>query len=141
MRHFFLVVRVPGEVNNLLVPVALSASHVAFNSIRLEPTWMVLGQSAGVAAAMVVAAGGGAEHAGVRGVDITRLRDRLRALGQLLEPLPAPTPPSPSPPPGPFHGWGCNHTAGTCALAKHACPLGPNNCYELVSECEHACHT
>lgn len=39
-----------------------------------------------------------------------------------------------SPPPKPFHGWACNRTAGTCALA-----LGPNNCYELASECEHAC--
>merc|ERR1719276_119395 len=35
-----------GEASNLLVPVALSASHVAFNSIRMEPTWMILGQSA-----------------------------------------------------------------------------------------------
>lgn len=33
-----------GEVDNLLVPVALSASHVAFNAIRMEPTWMILGQ-------------------------------------------------------------------------------------------------
>ncbi len=41
-----------GECDNLLVPVALSCTHVAFSSIRVEPTWMILGQSAGVAAAL-----------------------------------------------------------------------------------------
>ena len=40
------------ECVNLLVPVCLSSTHVAFSSIRVEPTWMMLGQSAGVAAAM-----------------------------------------------------------------------------------------
>ena len=39
------------ECVNLLVPVCLSSSHVALSSIRVEPTWMMLGQSAGVAAA------------------------------------------------------------------------------------------
>ena len=40
------------ECVNLLVPVCLSSSHVALSSIRVEPTWMMLGQSVGVAAAM-----------------------------------------------------------------------------------------
>ncbi|MEP6673380.1 MAG: FAD-dependent oxidoreductase, partial [Chthoniobacter sp.] len=40
------------ECTNLLVPVALSCTHVAYCSIRVEPTWMILGQSAGVAAAL-----------------------------------------------------------------------------------------
>ena len=81
-----------GEVDNLLVPVALSASHVAFNSIRLEPTWMILGQSAGVAAAMAAAAAASStagKRASVRGVNVATLRRRLRELGQLLEPLPS----------------------------------------------------
>lgn len=44
------------EVENLLVPVAISASHVGWGSIRLEPVWMQLGESAGFAAALAVKA-------------------------------------------------------------------------------------
>lgn len=44
----------PAEVDNLLVPVALSASHVGWGSIRLEPVWMQAGESAGFAAALAV---------------------------------------------------------------------------------------
>lgn len=42
------------EVNNLLVPVCLSASHIAFGSIRMEPVFMVLAQSAAVAACLAI---------------------------------------------------------------------------------------
>ncbi|MBE7495891.1 MAG: FAD-dependent oxidoreductase [Verrucomicrobiaceae bacterium] len=42
------------EVENLLVPVAISASHVGWGSIRLEPVWMQLGESAGFAAALAM---------------------------------------------------------------------------------------
>lgn len=42
------------ECENLLVPVCLSASHIAFGSIRMEPVFMVLGQSAGVAASLAI---------------------------------------------------------------------------------------
>lgn len=42
------------EVDNLLVPVCLSASHIAFGSIRMEPVFMVLGQSAAVAACIAI---------------------------------------------------------------------------------------
>lgn len=44
----------PQELDNLLVPVALSASHVGWGSIRLEPVWMQAGESAGFAAALAV---------------------------------------------------------------------------------------
>ena len=48
---------VPQHVDGLLVPVGLSATHVAFSSIRMDPTWTVLGQAAGIAAAMSARSG------------------------------------------------------------------------------------
>jgi len=42
------------EATNLLVPVCLSASHIAFGSIRMEPVFMVLGQSASIAASLAI---------------------------------------------------------------------------------------
>jgi len=47
----------PKKVEGLLVPVALSATHVAYSSIRMDPTWMAMGQSAGIAAAMAAKGG------------------------------------------------------------------------------------
>ena len=40
------------ECTNLLVPVCLSATHIAFGSIRMEPVFMVLGQTAAIAACL-----------------------------------------------------------------------------------------
>jgi FAD dependent oxidoreductase len=42
------------ECKNLLVPVCLSATHIAFGSIRMEPVFMVLGQSAAIAASLAI---------------------------------------------------------------------------------------
>ncbi|WP_262697068.1 FAD-dependent oxidoreductase [Chitinophaga alhagiae] len=42
------------ECGNLLVPVCLSASHIAFGAIRMEPMFMVLGQSSAIAAALAI---------------------------------------------------------------------------------------
>ena len=69
-----------GEITNLLVPVALSASHIAYGSIRMEPVFMVLGQSAATAAALAIDAG-----VPVQDVDYPALRERLLADGQALE--------------------------------------------------------
>ena len=69
-----------GECSNLLVPVCASASHVAFCTIRLEPTWMHLGEAAGIAAAMAAKSG-----KSVQAVDVQSLQDRLLKVGIPLE--------------------------------------------------------
>jgi len=68
------------ECVNLLVPVCVSASHIAMTSIRMEPVWMILGESAGVAAAMAVR-----EKVPVQKVEYTDLREKLLNLNQRLE--------------------------------------------------------
>ncbi|MEX2399326.1 MAG: FAD-dependent oxidoreductase [Rhodothermales bacterium] len=67
------------EVTNLLVPVALSSSHIAYGSIRMEPVFMILGQSAATAASMAIDAG-----IAVQEVDYQVLRERLLEDGQVL---------------------------------------------------------
>lgn len=69
-----------GQAENLLVPVAVSASHIAYGSIRMEPVFMVLGQSAATAAALAI---DGA--LAVQDVPYARLRERLLRDGQVLE--------------------------------------------------------
>ena len=72
---------VPGvECENLLVPVCLSSSHIAYGSIRMEPVFMILGQSAATAAATAIDDG-----VPVQRVDYGHLRERLRAEGQKLD--------------------------------------------------------
>ena len=61
-----------GECANLLVPVCLSSSHMAFGSIRMEPVFFALGQVAGTAAAQAIDA-----KCAVQDVDYAKLRKRL----------------------------------------------------------------
>jgi len=68
-----------GDCGNLLVPVALSATHTAFGSIRMEPVFMVLGESAATAAALAAA-----DSRAVQDVAYPELAARLRADGQIL---------------------------------------------------------
>src|SRR4051812_47516745 len=65
---------------NLLVPVCLSASHVAFGSLRMEPTLMVLGHAAGTAAAESARRG-----CAVQDVEVAALQLLLRDEGQVLQ--------------------------------------------------------
>ncbi len=67
------------ECTNLLVPVCLSASHIAFGSIRMEPVFMVLGESAATAAALALDAG-----VDVQDVEYGELARRLSFAGQIL---------------------------------------------------------
>jgi len=68
------------ECGNLLVPVCLAASHIAYGSIRMEPVFMVLGQSAATAAALALRDG-----CDVQAIDYRSLRERLLADGQVLD--------------------------------------------------------
>ena len=68
------------ECTNLLVPVCVSSSHIAYGSIRMEPVFMILGQSAATAAVMAID-----ENITVQAVDYSKLRARLLADGQVLE--------------------------------------------------------
>jgi hypothetical protein len=63
---------VPRQVEGLLVPVAASATHIGFSTLRMEPCWMALGQAAGVAAALCVRDGGTP-----RGVSRAKLQGEL----------------------------------------------------------------
>ena len=65
---------------NLLVPVCLSASHIAYGSIRMEPVFMVLGQSAATAAALAIE-----QSSAVQEVDYPALREKLLKDKQVLE--------------------------------------------------------
>jgi hypothetical protein len=68
------------ECTNLLVPVCLSSSHIAYGSIRMEPVFMVLGQSAALAACQALDA-----RQTVQEIEYSTLRKKLLDAGQVLE--------------------------------------------------------
>lgn len=74
-----------GECENLFSPICVSASHVAHGSIRMEPVFMTLSQSAAIAAGLALD-----RNVGVQQVEYPLLRERLIAAKQIL--LPPPTP-------------------------------------------------
>lgn len=71
----------PQECTNLIVPVCVSSSHIAYGSIRMEPVFMILGQSAATAATLAIDA-----NSPVQKVEYAALRERLLADGQVLSP-------------------------------------------------------
>jgi hypothetical protein len=62
------------------VPVAMSSSHIAYGSVRMEPVFLILGQSAGTAAALALD-----DKVDVQALSYDKLRKRLIADGQVLE--------------------------------------------------------
>ena len=74
------IVPEPEQCDNLIVPVALSCTHVGISSLRIEGTWMIIGQSAGVAAALTAF-----KDATVQELPYPKLRERLLAQKQILE--------------------------------------------------------
>jgi hypothetical protein len=80
------------ECENLLVPVCCSASHIAMTSVRMEPVWMMLGESAGLAASLAVKS-----SSPVQEIDQKNFAAHLLKLGQKLDrpsTIPKPTLPS-----------------------------------------------
>jgi hypothetical protein len=87
-----------GQLLNVLAAVPVSASHVVYTSLRMEPTWMIMGHAAGLAAAMAAlnsSWGGGIDrssvllpssHANVHEVDVPTLQRTLVEQGQLITP-------------------------------------------------------
>jgi hypothetical protein len=68
------------QCENLCVPVCLAASHIAYGSIRMEPVFMILGQSSATAAVLAIDA-----KTPVQKIDYPTLRARLETDGQILE--------------------------------------------------------
>jgi hypothetical protein len=68
------------ECENLLVPICLSSSHIAYGSIRMEPVFMVLGQSSAAAASEAID-----ENAPLQKIDLKKLQNQLLAENQVLE--------------------------------------------------------
>ncbi|MEQ8791925.1 MAG: FAD-dependent oxidoreductase [Pirellulaceae bacterium] len=68
------------DCRNLLAPVCLSSSHIAFGSIRMEPVFMILGQSAATAAVLAID-----QRSDIQDVPYEKLRERLLADKQVLE--------------------------------------------------------
>ena len=66
------------QATNLIVPVCLSASHVAYSTLRMEPEYLMIGQAAGVAAALAISA-----DVPPQDIDITSLRRLLKAGGMV----------------------------------------------------------
>ena len=79
------------ETTNLLVPVAFSATHVAYSTLRMEPQYMIIGQAAGVAATMAIDA-----KLPVQDIDAAALSAKLkqqRAVFEWVKPAPSPARP------------------------------------------------
>ncbi len=68
------------ECSNLLVPVCVSCSHIAFGSIRMEPVFMILGQSAGTAAALALK-----NRKNIHDLTYDEIKEQLIKDGQILE--------------------------------------------------------
>lgn len=73
-------IMIPKKLDGLIVPVAASTTHVAYSSVRLEPTWMALGQAAGVAAHLALE-----RRVELRRVPVPELQSILRQQGAVLD--------------------------------------------------------
>jgi hypothetical protein len=68
------------QATNLLVPVAFSATHVAYSTLRMEPQYMIIGHAAGVAAKMAID-----RSQAVQDVDTTELSAKLKSQRAVID--------------------------------------------------------
>jgi hypothetical protein len=78
---FKSIVPKKGECTNLIVPVAISASHAAYGAIRMEPTFMIMAESAAAAAKIAIQE----NSCIVQNISYSKLKKDLEACGQILE--------------------------------------------------------
>lgn len=78
--HIPYRIMLPQKIDGLIVPVAASTTHVAFSSIRMEPTWMCLGQAAGIAAHLAIK-----HNTAPRSVPVNELQSTLKQQGAVLD--------------------------------------------------------
>lgn len=76
---FGTILPMKSQTDNLLVPVCLSASHVAYSSVRMEPQYMMMGQAAGVTAALAIKG-----KTAVQDVSVSALQETLRRQKAIL---------------------------------------------------------
>ncbi|MEG9437432.1 FAD-dependent oxidoreductase [Edaphobacter sp. HDX4] len=76
---FGTILPMKSQTDNLLVPVCLSASHVAYSSVRMEPQYMMMGQAAGVTAALAIQG-----KTAVQDVSLAALQEKLRSQKAIL---------------------------------------------------------
>ncbi|QDK78054.1 FAD-dependent oxidoreductase [Spirosoma sp. KCTC 42546] len=76
---FRAIIPKKGSVQNLLVPVCLSASHIAYGSIRMEPVFMVLAQSAAQASCLAID-----DKKAIQDIDVPKLQRLIQAQSQQL---------------------------------------------------------
>ena len=69
------------EANNVLAVVPCSASHLGYGTIRLEPQFLILGESSGVAASQFITS----KLSQIQDLNVTKLQERLRQLGQFID--------------------------------------------------------
>jgi hypothetical protein len=81
---FRIILPKRAEATNVLVPVAFSASHVAYSSVRMEPQYMILGQAAGVAARLAISGG-----TPVQAIPVQKLVETLLRQGAVMEYAPS----------------------------------------------------
>ena len=80
---YMILTPTKNEINNLLVPVGISSSHIGFATLRMEPQWMIMGEAAGTAANILIKNG---NQNNVQGINLGELKQALLKQGAYLTP-------------------------------------------------------